>query len=226
MLGREEIAGRDDFTQPKGAEPALNEAVQPAQVQEQLGGRVRDQLVVAVPRISATGVVDVAKERGDDKQLPIPADRQDPFQVGDGRRHGDFVCDDASTHYVELVVDKFDNLSNNSVTVCLTEGRIVQTVDNHWCLSRQSEAVGLNLRKGSGDRSCVENPATLGDRVRDDSDVGGRVGQPVRVAAADVQGGITPEVLGRLGERVSSRERTGSESSSSLNFELSSVRRV
>jgi hypothetical protein len=30
--------------------------------------------------------------------------------------------------------------------------------------------------------------------------------------------GISPEVLGRLGERVSSLERTGSESSSSLNF--------
>ncbi len=38
--------------------------------------------------------------------------------------------------------------------------------------------------------------------------------------------GISLEALGRLEERVSSRERTGSESSSSLNFELSSVRRV
>ncbi len=38
--------------------------------------------------------------------------------------------------------------------------------------------------------------------------------------------GISPEDLGRLGERVSSRERAGSESSSNLNFELSSVRRV
>ncbi len=38
--------------------------------------------------------------------------------------------------------------------------------------------------------------------------------------------GISLEVLGRLGERISSRERTGSESSSGLNFELSSVRRV
>ncbi len=38
--------------------------------------------------------------------------------------------------------------------------------------------------------------------------------------------GISPEDLGRLGDRVSSLERTGSESSSNLNFELSSVRRV
>ncbi len=38
--------------------------------------------------------------------------------------------------------------------------------------------------------------------------------------------GISLEALGRLGEMVSSRERTGSEYSSSLNFELSSVRRV
>jgi hypothetical protein len=53
MLGREQIAGQDDFTPREGAEPALNEAVQPAQVQEQLGGRVRNQLVSAVTRISA-----------------------------------------------------------------------------------------------------------------------------------------------------------------------------
>jgi hypothetical protein len=104
MLGREEIAGRDDLTQREGAEPALNEEVQPAQVQEQLDGRVRDQLTGAMSRISAAGVVDVAKEGGNDKDLSIPANRQDPLKVGDGRRHGDFVCSDDLAHYMELVV--------------------------------------------------------------------------------------------------------------------------
>jgi hypothetical protein len=38
--------------------------------------------------------------------------------------------------------------------------------------------------------------------------------------------GESSAALGRTGERVRSRERMGSESSSYLNFELSSVRRV
>ncbi len=104
MLGFEEVAGRDDLAQREGTEPAFNEAVKPAQVQEQLGGRVRGQLVGAVRQVSTAGVVDIAEERGDDEHLPPRADRQDPFQVGDGRRHGDLVCDDNFAHYVVLVV--------------------------------------------------------------------------------------------------------------------------
>ncbi len=38
--------------------------------------------------------------------------------------------------------------------------------------------------------------------------------------------GVSPAALGRLAEKVSFRERLGSVSSSSLNFELSSVKRV
>ncbi len=48
VLGREEVAGRDDFAQREGAEPALSEAMKSAKVQQQLGGRLRDQLVGAV----------------------------------------------------------------------------------------------------------------------------------------------------------------------------------
>ncbi len=57
MFGCEEIAGRDDLAQREGAEPVLNEAMKPAQVQEQLGGRVRDQLVGAVRHISTAKVL-------------------------------------------------------------------------------------------------------------------------------------------------------------------------
>ncbi len=49
--------------------------------------------------------------------------------------------------HVELVVREFGNLSNNSITICLTERRIVQAVNNHECLRRQCEAVGLDLRE-------------------------------------------------------------------------------
>jgi len=104
MLGCEEVTGRDDLAQREGTEPALNEAVKPAQVQKQLGGRVRDQLVGAVRQVSTAGIVDVAEERGDDEHLPLPANRQDPFQVGDGRRQGNLVSDDDFTNHVVLVV--------------------------------------------------------------------------------------------------------------------------
>jgi hypothetical protein len=94
------------------------------------------------------------------------------------------------TNNVKLVVGgEFDNLRNHTVAIGLTEGRIVKAVDDHRCLSRQREAVGLNLRKSRGDGGGVEHPAALGDGVRDNSDVGGRVGQPVRVAAANEEGG-------------------------------------
>ncbi len=40
---------------------------------------------------SAAGVVDEAKERSDNEHFPVPADGQDPLEVGDGRRNGDLV---------------------------------------------------------------------------------------------------------------------------------------
>jgi hypothetical protein len=166
---------------------------------KQLGGRVRDRPVGAVSGNFAAGFVDVAKERGDDRHLPVAADSQNPLEIGDGRRHGDFVSDDDFTNYVEFVVGEFDDLGNNTIAVRLAERRIVQTVNDHWCLSRQGEAVGLNLRKGSGDGGGVEDPAALSDRVRDESDVGGCVGQPVRVAAANEEGGDLSWGLGEVG---------------------------
>ncbi len=130
--------------------------------------------------------------------LPVSADGQNTLEIGDGRRHGDFISDDDFTNYVELVIGEFDDLGDNTIAVRLAERPIVQTVDDHWCLSRQGEAVGLNLRKGSGDGGGVEDPATLGDRVPDDSDVGGRVGQPVHVAAANEEGGDLSWGLGEV----------------------------
>ena len=62
MLGREEVANRDDLAQRERTEPALNEAMKPAKVQQQLGGRLRDQLVGAVRRLYTAELVDVAEK--------------------------------------------------------------------------------------------------------------------------------------------------------------------
>ncbi len=172
--------------------------------------------------VTAAGGVDEAKEGGDNENLPVAADCQDPLDVGHGCRHGDFQL----PHDMELVISQLNNLRDDAVTVRLAKGRIVEAVENNWSLSGQSEAVGLNLKQNSGDGGGVEDPPALGDGVGDDPHVGCRFGQPVGVAAADEEGGESSAALGRMGERVSSRERIGSESSFSLNFELSSVRRV
>ncbi len=58
----------------------------------------------AVRRFYTADLVDVAEKGGDDKHLSPPAIPQDPLQVGDGRRHGDLVCDDYFTNHVILIV--------------------------------------------------------------------------------------------------------------------------
>ncbi len=74
------------------------------------------------------------------------------------------MCDDELTNNVKLVVgDELDDLRNHAVAVSLAEGRVVEAVDDNWRLSRQCEAVGLNLGKSSGDGVGVEDPAALCD---------------------------------------------------------------
>jgi len=94
-------------------------------------------------------------------------------------------------------IRQLDNLGDDAIAVCLAKGRIVEAVEDNWSLSRQCEAIGLNLRQDSGDGGGVKNPPALRDGVGDDPHVGRRVGQPVGVAAADEEGG---RVFCRLGK--------------------------
>ncbi len=61
-----------------------------SQIQKKLSRRVRYQPVCAVGDVTAAGGVDEAKEGGDNEDLPVAADCQDPLDVGHGCRHGDF----------------------------------------------------------------------------------------------------------------------------------------
>ncbi len=77
----------------------------------------------------------------------------------------------------------------------MTEERVIQTVDNHRGLWREGQTVRLDLGKDRGHRGGVQNPAPFRDCV--DADVGRRVGQPVRVAAADEESRSPAAPLGQ-----------------------------
>jgi hypothetical protein len=84
--------------------------------------------VCAVGDVTAAGGVDEAKEGGDNEDLPVSADCQDPLDVGHGCRHGDFVGHNELPHDMELVIGQLDNLRDDAVTVRLAKGGIVETV--------------------------------------------------------------------------------------------------
>ncbi len=54
------------------------------------------------------------------------------------------------------VVVQLCDLRNDTITICLAEGRVVQTVYDDWSLRWKSEAIRLNLGKDRCHRRGVE----------------------------------------------------------------------
>ncbi len=74
VLGGEKVASWYDLTRREGAQPSLDELVEPDQVHVELQRRVRDEAVGAVRCLVTTGEVDEAEKRSDyEDSYSLPA---------------------------------------------------------------------------------------------------------------------------------------------------------
>ncbi len=110
-----------DLARREGAQPALDELVEPDEVHVELQRRVRDEAVGAVRCLVTTGEVYKAEKRSDNKDPPVATDSKDPLHVCDRCRHGDLVGHDELTHHMVFVVFQLRNLRNNTIAIRLAE---------------------------------------------------------------------------------------------------------
>jgi hypothetical protein len=110
-------------------------------------------------------------------------------------------------------------LRGDAVTVRLTEGGIVETeiiTDASAGRVRNRQYASICGRTVVTEVVLRTHPpsVTVSGTI---PTLPAALASPVRIAAADEQGGGLAGLLGKVGERISFRERFGSESSSSLN---------
>ncbi len=92
------------------------------------------------------------------------------------------------SHHVEVAVLLFADGRKLAVRIGTAEAGIVQAIDHYRCLRPENGSVSAHLWYDGGDNVGIEDPPAGCDGLRDDTQGGGGVGEPVSVAGAEKQG--------------------------------------
>jgi hypothetical protein len=115
--------------------------------------------VDTVTRCRAAGGVGVPQAGGDDENFSFSADGQQPLEVSNRRRHGDFVYHHELAYDMVFVVGLvLGDGRQGPVLIGAAEAAVVKAVDHHWHIRGESGAIGLHLREYDGDRGGGEDP--------------------------------------------------------------------